>query len=424
MRTALANLTTRGRAFLAGGLTAVVCAIVLGHDSLVRVGLLAVALPLIASVFMARSRFRLSLVRAVSPRQVSAGTSAEVNLTLTNEGRTPTGVLLLEEQVPFTLGSRPRFVLAGIQQGWHRQVHYRVRSDVRGRFDIGPMQVRVRDPFGFVESQRTFRAVNPLIVTPRTVPLSRIPLGGDWTGSGDNRPRAFATGSAEDVTVREYRRGDDLRRVHWRSSARVGDLMVRREEQPWQSRATLFLDNRSMAHRGQGIASSFETAISAAASIALHVARAGFQVRLVTAVGEELGVEWHQRDDDSSAAPLLASLAVLRLTSATHITSHWLAEAGSGGLTIGVFGALSTPDQPVVRRMRHTSGAALALAVDVARWGGSTIPGQNSGEEATGMLTRSGWRAAPLRPTDQLDTVWKLLGQTPLAPIPRRAVTR
>ena len=75
-------------------------------------------------------------------------------------------------------------------------------------------------------------------------PLPTIPLTGAWTGSGDNRPRAFATGSAEDVTVREYRRGDDLRRVHWRSSARTGELMVRREEQPWQSRATLFLDNR------------------------------------------------------------------------------------------------------------------------------------------------------------------------------------
>ncbi len=57
------------------------------------------------------------------------------------------------------------------------------------------------------------------MVTPRVLPLPPVPLSGAWTGSGDNRPRAFASGSAEDVTVREYRRGDDLRRVHWRSSA-------------------------------------------------------------------------------------------------------------------------------------------------------------------------------------------------------------
>ena len=154
-------------------------------------------------------------------------------------------MLLLEDHVPYVLGTRPRFVLEGIGHGWRHTVDYQVRSDVRGRFEIGPMSVRVSDPFGLVELGRTFRTTVPLTVTPRTVPLPQIPLGGAWTGSGDNRPRAFAIGSAEDVTVREYRRGDDLRRVHWRSSARVGELMVRREEQPWQSRATLFLDNRA-----------------------------------------------------------------------------------------------------------------------------------------------------------------------------------
>ena len=160
------------------------------------------------------------------------------------------------------------------------------------------MSVRVSDPFGLVELGRSFRSTVSLTVTPRTVPLPPIPLGGAWTGSGDNRPRAFAIGSAEDVTVREYRRGDDLRRVHWRSSARIGELMVRREEQPWQSRATLFLDNRMRAHRGQGIASSLEAAVSAAASIAVHLSQRGFTVRLVTAAGEDPNNAWHYRDAD------------------------------------------------------------------------------------------------------------------------------
>ena len=108
------------------------------------------------------------------------------------------------------------------------------------------MTVRVSDPFGLVELGRVVPDHGPAHGRARAPSRSpTIPLGGAWTGSGDNRPRAFATGSAEDVTVREYRHGDDLRRVHWRSSARIGELMVRREEQPWQSRATLFLDNRA-----------------------------------------------------------------------------------------------------------------------------------------------------------------------------------
>src|SRR3990170_231333 len=243
----------------------------MGQPALSRVGVLVAALPLVTAAFLARSRYRLALVRTVTPQLVAAGQPALVRLALTNEGRTPSGLLLLEDQVPYVLGARPRFVLEGIGHGWRRHVTYQVRSDVRGRFNIGPMSVRVSDPFGMVELGRAFRTSVPLTVTPRTVPLPSVPLGGGWTGSGDNRPRAFATGSAEDVTVREYRRGDDLRRVHWRSSAHAGELMVRREEQPWQSRATLFLDNRAASHRGSGAASSLEHAVSVAASVAVHL---------------------------------------------------------------------------------------------------------------------------------------------------------
>ena len=197
MREALAGLTVRGRAFLAAGVTAVVCAIVLGQSALTRVGVLVLALPLVTAVLLARSRYRLALVRTVTPQLVAAGQPARVSLTLTNEGKTPSGVLLLEDHVPYVLGTRPRFVLDGIGQGWRRHVTYQVRSDVRGRFEIGPMTVRVSDPFGLIELGRSFRTTVPLTVTPRTVPLPSIPLGGAWTGSGDNRPRAFATGSAE-----------------------------------------------------------------------------------------------------------------------------------------------------------------------------------------------------------------------------------
>ena len=241
----LAALTTRGRAFVAAGITAVVCAVLLGQDDLARVGVLLRRAAADHGVPASGAAATGSPWCAPSPRSWSPPASPRrCSSTLTNEGRTPTGLLLLEDQVPYVLGTRPRFVVDRMGRGWRRAVTYLVRSDVRGRFAIGPMTVRVADPFGLVELDRTFPTTAPLMVTPRTVALPAIPLTGAWTGSGDNRPRAFAGGSAEDVTVREYRRGDDLRRVHWRSSARTGELMVRREEQPWQSRATLFLDNR------------------------------------------------------------------------------------------------------------------------------------------------------------------------------------
>jgi len=386
--------------------TAIVCSIVMDQSALSRVGVLVLALPLVTAAFIARSRYRLALVRTVTPQLVAAGQPARVSLSLTNEGRTPSGVLLLEDQLPYVLGTRPRFVLEGIGHGWRRHVTYQVRSDVRGRFDIGPMSVRVNDPFGIVELGRAFRTTVPLTVTPRTVTLSTIPLGGAWTGSGDNRPRAFAIGSAEDVTVREYRRGDELRRVHWRSSARVGELMVRREEQPWQSRATLFLDNRMRSHRGQGIASSLEVAVSVAASIAVHLTHRGFAVRLVTASGEDPSSAWHLRDSDLNTAPLLEALAVLAPTQSPTLDIGWLTEHGGGGLVVAVLGGVESVDTPVLRRMQAHAGSALAIALDVDAW----VSGGGEGG-AAGLLTQQGWRAVPLGPRDRLETAWEELGR-------------
>ena len=407
MREALAGLTVRGRAFAAAGVTAIVCAVLLGQPALTRVGVLLVALPLITAFFVGRSRYRLALVRTVQPQVVPAGQPARVRLTISNEGRTPSGALLLEDQVPYVLGSRPRFVLEGIARGWRRQITYQVRSDIRGRFEIGPMAVRVSDPFGLVELGRAFRTTVPLTVTPRTLPLPTIPLGGGWTGSGDNRPRAFATGSAEDVTVREYRHGDDLRRVHWRSSARIGELMVRREEQPWQSRATLFLDNRSVAHRGHGIASSLEAAVSAAASIAVHLSHRGFMVRLVTASGEDTTGAWHFRDADLNTAPLLEALAVVAPQDRLRLDTGWLGEPSGGGLTVAVLGMVQDVDIPVLRRMQHHTSSGIALALDVGAWG--SPHGGDGG--AAALLARQGWRSATLRPRDRLDAVWQELGR-------------
>ena len=405
MREALSGLTLRGRAFLAAGVTAIVCAVLMGQPQLTRVGILVAVLPLLAAIVIGRSRYRLSLVRTVTPQLVTAGSPAKVSLALTNEGRTPSGVLLLEDQVPYVLGTRPRFVLEGIGHGWRRDVTYQIRSDVRGHFQIGPMSVRVSDPFGMVELGRSFRTTVPITVVPRTVPLPSVPLGGAWTGTGDNRPRAFAAGSAEDVTVREYRQGDDLRRVHWRSSARVGDLMVRREEQPWQSRATLFLDNRARAHRGQGIASSLEAAVSAAASIAVHLSQRGFTVRLVTATGDDPTTTWHFRDAELNTGPLLESLAVVEAVDQSWLEATWLADPQQGGLLVAVVGAVGELDAPVFRRMLHHSMPALAVALDVEAWGGR--PGSGP---ATPILTGQGWRAATLGPRDRLASVWQDLG--------------
>jgi hypothetical protein len=418
MREALSGLTVRGRAFLAAGITAVLCGILLDQPTLSRIGVLLVALPLVTAVVAAWGRYRLALVRHIEPHLTEAGQPARVELTIANEGRIPTGTLLLEETVPYALGGRPRFVVDRIGFGWRHRLGYQIRSEVRGRFDIGPMRVTVADPFGLVELNRAFHSTIPFTVTPRVVPLPSSPLTGNATASGDSRPRAFLGGSAEDVTVREYRRGDELRRVHWRSSARLGELMVRREEQPWQARATVFLDNRRSVHRGQGAGSSFEQAVVVAASVAVHLVAAGYSVRLVTSgdtttgtnLAGEINTGWHDREGQADAAALLEALAVVETVHHHRIDASWIGEAGQGGVTVAVLGSLDEEDAGVLRRVRHHTGTALAFALAVDGWSAVHLAPEQRRPSGVPLLVQHGWKAVELGLGDSLATRWRELG--------------
>ncbi|WP_232675805.1 DUF58 domain-containing protein [Nocardioides sp. R-C-SC26] len=406
-----AGLTTRGRAFIAAGITAATCSIVLGHTTLTQVGVLLTALPIVTALVIGRGRYRLALARTVTPRLVSAGQPATVTLTLTNEGRRPTGVLLLEEQVPFALGTRPRFIVDGVRRGWQRRVTYTVRSDVRGRFEVGPMRVRVSDAFGLVELMRTFSSVTTVTVTPPITDLPPIGLGGGRSSAGDQRPREFTSGSAEDVTVRDYRQGDDLRRVHWRSSARWGELMVRREEQPWQAHATILLDDRLIAHRGLGLGSSFEAAVTATASIAAHLGRRGYQVHLTTTSGSIALRRHASTTDESALATLLEALAGAHTSPAGHIGVRLDGGGEPGGVTVAVLGHVEDRDQAALRRLRAAAGLPLAVVLDVDAWDTQAehaVP--RLGQANLQLVRRAGWRGAALTPRGRLDAVWEQLG--------------
>ena len=399
MRDGMAGLTLRGRAFLAAGITAICCAVLLGQTTLTRIGVLVVALPLVSAFVIGRRRYALAATRSVHPRLVAAGQPARIDLDLVNAGRSSAGAILVEDQVPYALGTRPRFVLQGIARQWQRRVSYQVRSDVRGRFEIGPLTIRIADPFGLIELRRMIPGIVPLVVTPRTVVLPRIPVMGGWSGSGEHRPQAFAAGSAEDVSVREYRRGDELRRVHWRSSARVGDLMVRREEQPWEARATVLLDNRLRAHRGQGLGSSFEFAVVAAASLVLHLDQHGYAVRLVLADGSGA---------DETSTAVLERLALVTTTQRATIDTGWTGDQTRGGLVVAVLGGVGQVDSIALRHIRHDAGTALAMVLDVDQWSGRRTA---EPAEASPAVAGLGWRTVTLGPRDRLDSAWRDLGR-------------
>jgi uncharacterized protein (DUF58 family) len=465
VRLALHGLTTRGRCFLAAGLTAVFCAYLLGQFALLQVGLLLTALPLGSVAMLVRTRYRVASGRSLTPARTPAGQEARVSLRVDNVSRVRTGLLMLEDRVPYVLGPRPRFVLDRIEPRGYREVSYRVRSDLRGRYPLGPLQLRLGDPFGLCELTRSFTAADLLTVVPQVHALPTVKVLGEWSGFGDSHARAVALAGEDDVVPREYRHGDDLRRVHWRSTAKYGELMVRREEQPLRHHATVLLDTRDRGHRGSGPASSFEWAVSAAASVVLHLLDRGYEVRLLTDTGEQAsasgspasaGVTSTSGGATAAAGLMLDQLAVVELSDGRGLSrAEDVLRLGGEGLLVAILGALDDEQLAELSRLRRRTGSAVALLLDTDTWtllrglGGGSGHGNGNGNgnghlngddtgagpgtgadevgvdgdagapvEITGrerherLLRQAGWRVLPARSGDSLPELWRMLAHS------------
>ena len=124
------------------------CGIGLGFTDLTRIGVLLVALPLLSGLLMRRHDLRFALERTAVPGRIQVDEQSVVTLAIENAGGAASPLLMAEEQLDYALGDRPRFVVPRLRRGDRQEVHYTVRSHVRGRHRLGPLGVRLRDPFG------------------------------------------------------------------------------------------------------------------------------------------------------------------------------------------------------------------------------------------------------------------------------------
>lgn len=173
-----------------------------------------------------------------------------------------------------------RFVVAGFSSSG--KVRYEIRPQQRGVWHLGPLDIFVRDYFGL--SQRRWRepATSSITVFPEIVDASLANGGGAGHGSKEVMSGGVANHGTPDNTVRAYRRGDDRRRVHWRSTARRGELMVRNQSKTTPLVAAIVLDIRTSSQPTPDEIQALERRISAAASAAVCLAGAGWQVDIVT----------------------------------------------------------------------------------------------------------------------------------------------
>ncbi|TQJ23813.1 uncharacterized protein (DUF58 family) [Micromonospora sp. A202] len=235
------------------------------------------------AALVAAWRPRLTVTRLADPDRVARGEPASITLTVRNSGRLRSANLLAEDRCGDCTVPVP---VLRLRPGRDTEVRYDVPTHRRGVVPIGPLRVTRRDPLGLVALARPYGATVPVWVYPRVHPLTAVPTGAGR--SLDGRVDGVPHGSITFDSLREYVVGDELRRVHWRTSARVGELMVRENVDTSLPRLVVLLDNRATAHpeRVGGVVESFESACEAAASIVTAAHRADLPVVLLSAAAE------------------------------------------------------------------------------------------------------------------------------------------
>jgi uncharacterized protein (DUF58 family) len=408
MRGALSGLTTRGRCLLAAGLAAALCSIVLNERDLLRVSVFVVALPLLVCFLTAVARVGLHAQRQITPIRVPVGGRAEVALHVRSTGRLPTGGLLIQDGVPYALGGKPRFVIEHLPRHTGTLLRYTVHPMLRGIQQIGPLKATITDPFGLAEFDRELAQTSRLIVVPRVVRLAGVP-GGSGLGSGEDGSVRLNAGQGEDdAIVRPYRQGDDLRKVHWRSTAKRDEMMVRVEERPWRGGTTILLDHRMIAHRGTGSSSSLEWAISFAASMCLHLHRHGHRIRLVTESGRQLVGDSGDGTHHDNA--VLDSLAALEATHHREIDCR--SDPGHGQELIAIIGSAGAESLSQLIRHRTRRSRSLAVLLDVPAWGAAPEAPEADQQGALALLQGAGWGVTLAQPDMPMNRVWANLCRT------------
>ncbi len=216
----------------------------------------------VAAITTLSARLELAVGRVASPSRLRVGTPARVDLSLSNRSRRRTPVLHLRDQVQNSAGAA--LILAPIAANGSAQVAYRLPTRQRGSLNIGPLDLRIGDPLGLTTSVVRASDQVTLVVYPELLDLGVLHATAGHDPTADQQPvRSLATGGDEFFALRPYVVGDELRRVHWRASARTGELVVKQEERPRTGRVTVILDQRYESYTEAG----FERAVSATLSV-------------------------------------------------------------------------------------------------------------------------------------------------------------
>lgn len=356
-------LTRNGWLVAGGGLVLLLAGRLFGVVELFVAGTAGIGLVVVAVLLVALARLRLEVARELQPPRVHAGTPSRVELHVRNAGGRRTPVLHLKDPVTGTAGAE--LLLAPLRTGQSARAAYRLPTDRRGVLTVGPLDVVVTDPFGLAALATKAATATELTVFPRLDDITPIPFtSGHDPHAGAEHPNALGRTGEDFYALRPYVVGDDLRRVHWRSTARRDELMVRQDELPWQGRATVLLDVRRTTHT----ADSLELAVSAAASVVSASWHRRDLLRLVTTDGSDSGFGAGSAHVES----IMEHLATVPPTAAGSLRGvlDALTRSEGGGALVVVVAGVQPAELTAIAHLRRRFGSLTTVLFEPSAWGG------------------------------------------------------
>lgn len=349
--------TRAGWAVLAAGAALLGAGRLVGGLEFYVPGVGAVAAVTVAVLLRRLRPSRLAVVKQLTPPRVPAGDAARIDLEVVNRGRSRSPLVRLHDAVTGSRGVQ--LSIAPLEPDESTRGAYRLPTSRRGVLQLGPTTVDDVDPLGLAHRTHRLDATVRLVVHPpiEALPARRVPAGDDPL-LGEELRRSLGLSDEEFDGLRPYADGDDLRRVHWPSTARMDELQVRQFRPPRHGRLTIVIDTRPP---GDG-AEFLDVTTSIAGSIAAAALAAGDATRIETSDGRTTPLVF----GTAQIEPLLEFLALLEGGAAT---IHPEIPAGGGTVVAVSADPRVAADRQARLTLAQRLRAALVITCDVGRWG-------------------------------------------------------
>ncbi len=267
------------------GLFIAIVAVILNLDQLYLMAAVLFLIPL-ASFVIGRVLMRGLTCRRSPVPACGEGERTTVTLTLQNTGRLPKMFLRVADRLPASLlavGDAAPLILH-LAAAESADISYTVEAEKRGAYTLGPTLVSSTDPLGFYPRVQTIASSSEMLVYPVVLPLRQMAAtgGGAW-GQREQDSTVARGGGLDFHGVRDYQPGDELRRVHWRTTARTGKLAVMEYTQGAASSILIALDLQASAYADTGVGreSALEYAIKMMAAACDYLLRQGHTLQVI-----------------------------------------------------------------------------------------------------------------------------------------------